>query len=87
MGAGFSPQWSDWSQLRVVPGGLSANDLQLNLSGQFINHGRLDVTNQLIINAAQGIDNFGASISAGGSAPRTSRIAGPSSASPSHAAA
>ncbi len=68
MGAGFSPQWSDWSQLRVVPGGLSANDLQLNLSGQFINHGRLDVTNQLIINAAQGIDNFGASISAGGTA-------------------
>lgn len=68
MGSGFSPQWSDWSQLRVVPGGLSANDLQLNLSGQFINHGRLDVTNQLIINAAQGIDNFGASISAGGTA-------------------
>ncbi|MFE1572848.1 hemagglutinin repeat-containing protein [Comamonas odontotermitis] len=68
MGSGFNPKWPDWNQLRVVPGGISANDLQLNLSGQFVNHGQLDVTNQLIINAAEGIDNFGASIRAGGTA-------------------
>src|SRR5256885_7930251 len=46
--------------------GISANDLELNLNGQFINRGQLEVTNNLAIRAAEGIDNFGASIRAGG---------------------
>ena len=66
LGGGLPIQWPQWDQMRIVPGGISANDLQLNLSGQLTNRGELDVTNNLIINAAQGIDNFGASIRAGG---------------------
>lgn len=66
LGGGASVSLPDWSQLHIVPGGISANDLALNLSGQFINRGQFDVGNNLIIAAAEGIDNFGASIRAGG---------------------
>lgn len=73
MGSQFNPQWPNWDQLRVVPGSISANDLQLNLDGRFTNHGNLEVTNQLIINAAEGIDNFDASIKAGGNVTLTGK--------------
>ena len=73
LGAGQNPRWPDWSQLRIVPGGISANDLQLNLDGRFTNHSQLDVTNQLVIHAAEGIDNFNASIQAGGNVTLTGK--------------
>ncbi|WP_373788827.1 hemagglutinin repeat-containing protein, partial [Delftia acidovorans] len=66
LGGGKSVAWPDWKQMQIVPGGISANDLELNLNGQFINRGQLEVTNNLAIRAAEGIDNFGASIRAGG---------------------
>ncbi|WP_271465912.1 filamentous hemagglutinin N-terminal domain-containing protein, partial [Paracidovorax valerianellae] len=66
LGGGLSVSLPDWSQLHIVPGGISANDLALNLSGQFVNRGQFEVTNNLIIAAAGGIDNFGAGIRAGG---------------------
>ena len=56
----------DWSQLRVVPGGLSANDLSLHLSGSFTNLGSFGVSRNLFIDAAGGIDNSGAALRAGG---------------------
>jgi adhesin HecA-like repeat protein len=68
LGGGQAVAMPAWDQLRIVPGGISADDLQLNLSGQFTNRGTLDVTRDLVIRAAQGIDNFGAAIRAGGSA-------------------
>ncbi|GKS87096.1 hypothetical protein AVMA1855_23110 [Acidovorax sp. SUPP1855] len=66
LGGGASVALPDWSQLHIVPGGISANDLALNLNGQFINRGQFEVGNSLIIAAAGGIDNFGAGIQAGG---------------------
>ncbi|SDE77145.1 Haemagluttinin repeat-containing protein, partial [Paracidovorax valerianellae] len=66
LGGGASVSLPDWSQLHIVPGGISANDLALNLSGQFVNRGQFEVGNSLIIAAAGGIDNFGAGIQAGG---------------------
>src|SRR5256885_11140464 len=37
LGGGKSVAWPDWKQMQIVPGGISANDLELNLNGQFIN--------------------------------------------------
>src|SRR5260221_14015373 len=47
LGGGKSVAWPDWKQMQIVPGGISANDLELNLNGQFINRGQLEVTNNL----------------------------------------
>lgn len=57
-----------WDQMRIAPGGITADSLVLNLSGKLVNRGVLDVTHELILRAAQGIDNFGAAIHAGGGA-------------------
>lgn len=62
-----SLQFPTWNLAGVVPGGISAKDLQLNLSGSFSNRGSFGAANNLVINAAGGIDNSGAALKAGGS--------------------
>lgn len=57
-----------WDTLRIAPGGITADNLALNLSGKLVNRGVLDVSQELILRAALGIDNFGAAIHAGGGA-------------------
>lgn len=55
-----------WNSMNVIPGSLAAVNLALILSGTFQNRGELAVERDLILHAAQGIDNFGAAIHAGG---------------------
>jgi len=60
------PSVLDWSDQRIVPGGVSANELELLLGGRLVNRSDLDIAGDLWIDAAGGIDNSGAAIQAGG---------------------
>lgn len=65
-GTSLAQQIPNWSSLAVVPGGISAQNLNLNLTGTLQNaSGALNVNNNLSINAGT-IDNTGATLAAGG---------------------
>lgn len=64
--ARYGLAFPDWGSFSAKAGGLTANNLELVLSGNFINRGYFEVSDQLLIKAEGRIDNFGASIKAGG---------------------
>ena len=64
--ARYGLAFPDWGSFSATAGGLTANNLELVLSGNFINQGYFEVSDQLLIKAEGRIDNFGASIKAGG---------------------
>ncbi|HQX06552.1 MAG TPA: DUF637 domain-containing protein [Zoogloea sp.] len=64
--ARYGLAFPDWGSFSGVAGTLRADNVDLLLSGRFTNRGAFEVTNQLLIQAEGGIDNFGASIKAGG---------------------
>jgi filamentous hemagglutinin len=64
--ARYGLAFPDWSAFSAAPGTLKADNLDLLLSGRFTNRSAFEVTDRLLIQAEGGIDNFGASIKAGG---------------------
>lgn len=64
--ARYGLAFPDWGSFSAPAGGFTANNLELALSGNFTNRGVLEVSDQLLIKAEGRIDNFGASIKAGG---------------------
>lgn len=64
--ARYGLTFPDWGSFSAPAGSLTANNLELVLSGNFTNRGRVEAGDQLLIKAEGRIDNFGASIKAGG---------------------
>ncbi|MCK6394605.1 MAG: DUF637 domain-containing protein [Zoogloea sp.] len=64
--ARYGLAFPDWGSFTAAPGALRADNVDLLLSGRFTNRGVFEVADQLLIQAEGGIDNFGASIRAGG---------------------
>lgn len=64
--ARYGLAFPDWSAFSAAPGTLKADNLDLLLSGRFTNRSAFEVTDRLLVQAEGGIDNFGASIKAGG---------------------
>ncbi|HRH73138.1 MAG TPA: hypothetical protein PLM62_08585, partial [Zoogloea sp.] len=64
--ARYGLAFPDWDAFSAAPGTLKADNLDLLLSGRFTNRSAFEVTDRLLIQAEGGIDNFGASIRAGG---------------------
>ena len=64
--ARYGLAFPDWGSFTGVAGTLRADNLDLLLSGRFTNRGVFEVSDRLLIQAEGGIDNFGASIKAGG---------------------
>lgn len=64
--ARYGLTFPDWGSFSASAGSLTANNLELVLSGNFTNRGRVEASDQLLIKAEGRIDNFGASIKAGG---------------------
>lgn len=64
--ARYGLTFPDWGSFSASAGSLTANNLELVLSGSFTNRGRVEASDQLLIKAEGRIDNFGASIKAGG---------------------
>ena len=64
--ARYGLAFPDWGSFTAAPGSLRADNVDLLLSGRFTNRGLFEVADQLLIQAEGGIDNFGASIRAGG---------------------